>query len=163
MLHFVNTSSSKISQTLQSTTQKSHQRTKISLSKKTQFFPLKKIFFRSTYEARTEKELAVLKRYFSAEDIKLEKSKFLDIILYSKDQIQKENEAMGNTDPNKDIDYDWGIVSIKAQDSDSEIPMEPITAMRNALGKDQGGSGVPLDRDEYQRSVDFWNLHAIVK
>lgn len=87
----------------------------------------------------------------------------MDIILYSKEQVQKENEAMGNTDPNKDIDYDWGIVSIKAQNCDSEIPMEPITAMRNALGKDQGGSGVPLDRDEYMKSVQFWDLHAIVK
>ena len=70
---------------------------------------------------------------------------------------------MGNTDPNVDIDYDWGIVSIKAQDQDSEIPMEPITAMRNALGKDQGGSGVALDRDYYLSSVEFWNVHALVK
>ena len=41
---------------------------------------------------------------------------------------------MGNTDPNKEFDYDWGVVSIKAQDIDYEIPMEPITAMRNSLG-----------------------------
>jgi hypothetical protein len=27
-----------------------------------------------------------------------------------------------------------------------ETPMEPITMMRNALGKTEGGSGVPLDR-----------------
>jgi len=29
---------------------------------------------------------------------------------------------------------------------DSEIPMDPITIMRNALGKEEGGSGVKLDR-----------------
>jgi hypothetical protein len=105
----------------------------------------------------------VLKRWFEGSDIKLPKAEFLDIILYSKDQIQQENESMGNTDPNKDIDYDWGIVSIKAQGLDHEIPMEPITAMRNALGKDQGGSGVALDREYYTACVEFWNKHAIVK
>jgi hypothetical protein len=42
---------------------------------------------------------------------------------------------MGNTDPNKDIDYDYGIVSVKLQDADKETPMDPITMMRNALGK----------------------------
>lgn len=70
---------------------------------------------------------------------------------------------MGGVDPNKEIDYDWGIVSIKAQGIDSEIPMEPITAMRNALGKDQGGSGVPLDTEYYKKCVDFWNKHALVQ
>lgn len=53
---------------------------------------------------------------------------------------------MGNVDPNKSIDYDWGVVSIKPQNLDHEIPMDPITMMRNALGKEEGGSGVPLDR-----------------
>lgn len=43
---------------------------------------------------------------------------------------------MGNVDPNKDIDYEWGVVSIKPQNLDREIPMDPITMMRNALGKD---------------------------
>lgn len=93
----------------------------------------------------------------------MEKAEYLDIILYSKEQVQKENEAMGNTDPNGNLDYDWGVVSIKAQNLGAEIPMEPITAMRNALGKDQGGSGVPLNREEYQKSADFWSKHAIVK
>ena len=41
----------------------------------------------------------------------------------------------GNVDPNKDVDYDFGIVSVKPQDLDSETPMDPITIMRNALGK----------------------------
>ena len=43
---------------------------------------------------------------------------------------------MGTTDPNADVDYDYGIVSIKPQDVENECPMNPITAMRNALGKD---------------------------
>jgi Protein of unknown function (DUF3228) len=56
----------------------------------------------------------------------------------------------------------WGIVSIKAQDVDYELPMTPITAMRNALGKDQGGSGVPLDREQYMQAVSYWKDHANV-
>jgi len=54
----------------------------------------------------------------------------------------------------------WGIVSIKAQPVDHELPMTPITAMRNALGKDQGGSGVPLDREKYMEAVNYWKDHA---
>lgn len=42
------------------------------------------------------------------------------------------------------------------QDEEFETPMQPITMMRNALGKDEGGSGVPLDRDTYMKSVSYW-------
>ena len=78
-----------------------------------------------------------------------QRAAYLDIILYSKQQVQMEKEAMATADPNADLDYEYGIVSIKPQDEDVECPMQPITAMRNALGKDQGGSGVPLDRVKY--------------
>lgn len=35
-------------------------------------------------------------------------------------------------DPNKDISYEWGVVSVKTQNEDFEIPMEPIT-MSNSI------------------------------
>ena len=54
----------------------------------------------------------------------------------------------------------WGIVSVKAQDVDVELPMNPATMLRNALGKEEGGSGVALDRQKYQQSVDYWKTHA---
>jgi hypothetical protein len=57
----------------------------------------------------------------------------------------------------------WGIVSIKPQNSTSELPMQPITMLRNALGKDQGGSGVELSREKYNESVAFWKEHAQVR
>jgi len=41
-----------------------------------------------------------------------------------------------------------------------EMPMAPITMMRNALGVAEGGSGVPLDPEAYRRSVAFWSAHA---
>jgi len=70
---------------------------------------------------------------------------------------------MGNTDPNADIDYDYGIISIKPQSIDSEIGMNPITMMRNALGVEHGGSGVTLEFEKYKASVNFWDKHALIK
>ena len=119
---------------------------------------------RSQYIARNDKELPVLQRYIPLELIggqdKLPVAKYLDLILYSREQIRKENESMGN-----EVDGEtapWGIVSIKAQDVDYELPMNPITVMRNSLGKEHGGSGVPLDRDAYMESVSYWKDHVVV-
>lgn len=46
---------------------------------------------------------------------------------------------------------------------DYEIPMDPITMMRNALGKEEGGSGVKLEFEKYMESVKFWEKHASAK
>jgi hypothetical protein len=43
-----------------------------------------------------------------------------------------------------------------------ETPMQPITALRNALGQAEGGSGVPVDRVKYAQAVAFWERHAPV-
>jgi hypothetical protein len=124
---------------------------------------------RSKYEARNDKELPVLTRYFCRELLEQSKSsdedvfpvaKYLDLILYSREQINKENEAMGKS-PDAET-APWGIVSIKAQDIDKELPMTPITAMRNALGKEEGGSGVPIDRKKYVEAYEYWKDHATV-
>jgi len=34
--------------------------------------------------------------------------------------------------------------------------------MRNALGKEEGGNGIALDKKKYAESVEFWNEHIIV-
>ena len=57
----------------------------------------------------------------------------------------------------------WGIISVKGQLCDYELPMQPITVMRNALGKEHGGSGVPLDFAKYTESVDFWKKFVALK
>ena len=49
------------------------------------------------------------------------------------------------------------------QDVDYELPMQPITMMRNALGAEEGGSGVALSREAYSASVAFWAAHAPLK
>ena len=104
---------------------------------------------RSAYEARTPAELPVLVRWF--EGLEPPVAKYLVPILYDREQLAKEGTA---------IDADWGIVGCLYTMAPEEIPMVPITMMRNALGVDEGGSGVPIDRDAYARSVAFWSAHA---
>jgi hypothetical protein len=48
----------------------------------------------------------------------------------------------------------------QAQDEPYETPMQPITMLRNALGREEGGSGVALDRRAYEASVAYWEAHA---
>jgi len=95
-------------------------------------------------------------RWLDATKVKQKKAKYLDIILYTKEQIQLELKATKKKDANKDVDYEYVIVGIKPQDEDFETPMLPITMMRNASGKDQGGSGVPIDPVKYKESVEYW-------
>jgi len=113
----------------------------------------------SGYQARRKEELPVLNRWFPAEKVDKPVAKYLDIILYSREQIIKESAAMGQPAPAQQ--EPWGIVSIKAQDEPYELPMSPITMMRNTL-IEEGGSGVPIDRAAYMRAVEYWDKHAAI-
>lgn len=114
---------------------------------------------KSGYVARRDGELAVLERWF--EGLEPPRAGFLDVILYSKEQLDREAaEGPDNEDP---PDCDWGIVSIIGTLEPTEPPMPPITQMRNSLGRGEGGSGVAIDRDAYERAVAFWEAHAAVR
>ena len=104
---------------------------------------------RSAYEARNREELAVLVRWF--EGIEPPVAAYLVPILYSAEQLAREGSP---------IEGDWGIVGCLYTMEPAEIPMVPITMMRNTLGVEEGGSGVPMDREAYRRSVAFWERHA---
>ena len=104
---------------------------------------------RTAYEARTKDELPVLVRWFEGVDPPV--ADYLVPILYSRAQLAKEGAP---------IEAEWGVVGCLYTSMPQEIPMAPITMMRNALGVDEGGSGVALDRDAYRRSVAFWEAHA---
>lgn len=81
---------------------------------------------RSGYGARTPSELPVLQRWFSAADVgPLMPAKYLDLILYSREQLVKERAATGRSDAPPLPDAPWGIISVKAQDADFELPMQP--------------------------------------
>lgn len=104
---------------------------------------------RSGYEARSTSELPVLVRWFEGVDPPV--ANWLIVILYDRAQMAKEGTP---------IDADWGIVGCMYTMAPEETPMAPITMMRNALGVAEGGSGVPIDRVAYARSVAFWERHA---
>lgn len=114
---------------------------------------------KSGYKARRESELAVLERWF--EGFEAPRAAFLDVILYSHGQLVA--EAAEGPEPEDVPDCDWGIVSIIGTLEPSEPPMPPITQLRNALGRAEGGSGVAIDRVAYLRAVDFWERHASVR
>lgn len=103
----------------------------------------------SAYEARNSNELPVLVRWF--EGVEPPVAAYLIAILYDRAQMAKEGTP---------VDADWGVVGCLYTMTPEETPMTPITIMRNALGVEEGGSGVPIDREAYRRSVEFWERHA---
>ena len=116
---------------------------------------------RSGYGARSSAELAVLTRWFSALDVEAPRATHLDVILYSREQLELERAAVPSKGERPPLpNAPWGIISVKAQNEDYETPMQPITMMRNALGREHGGSGVPLEKDKYDASVAYWSRHA---
>lgn len=115
---------------------------------------------RSGYQARRDGELPVLTRWF--EGLEPPRATHLDLVLYSYDQLVQ--ESAGKPESERDVpEAAWSIVSINGELQPAESPMPPLTMMRNALGKDQGGSGFPLDTAQYLRSVEFWSTHAVVQ
>ena len=124
----------------------------------------------SKYDSRQKNELPVLIRYIDLKTINKEEipdALFLDLILYSKEQIISEMKEMKAEE--KEInemiekDFDWGIISIKPLNIGHELPFVPITIMRNSLGKNEGGSGVPIDRKKYMEGVEFWSKNVELK
>lgn len=120
--------------------------------------PANAAHLRSGYRARREGERAVLERWF--EGIEAPVAAWLDVILYSHAQLLAEAADYGHDDV---PDCDWGIVSIIGTLEPREPPMPPITQMRNALGRAEGGSGRPIDPARYDEAVAFWERHAPVR
>ncbi len=118
-----------------------------------------KSLLQSGYVARRDGELAVLERWF--EGLEPPKAAYLDVILYSKEQLDA--EAADGPDNDNPPDCEWGIVSIIGTLQAVEPPMPPITQMRNGLGRKEGGSGVPIDSKAYEAAVAFWETHAAVR
>lgn len=106
------------------------------------------------YVSRRETELPVLTRYFPRGSVQPEVAPYLDLILYSAEQLRSEGVV---------INEEWGIVSINSCTEPLESPMGPTTMLRNALGKEQGGSGVELDEAAYLNAVHYWTQWANVK
>jgi len=132
------------------------------------------IYIREGYSSRTEDELAVHSVWLDL-PVSAPRAKYTVSILYSKAQIDKEAiatykkkvekggiDSIGLERP-EPFEADWGVVAILGQMTPREEPMKPITMMRNALGVEEGGSGVPIDREAYKKSVKFWSENLTVK
>lgn len=121
---------------------------------------------KSGYVSRRPEELGVLSRWFPKSKVHhlLKPAKYLDLILYSREQIAKENAAMkrdGSEPVINPEEPEWGLISVKAQDVPRELPMTPITMMRNTLIS-EGGSGVAIDRAAYGGAVEYWQKNAMI-
>lgn len=101
--------------------------------------PENRHLLQTAYSRRRPEELPVLSRWFRLQDVQpVPQAKFLDCILYSREQLMKEYQAMPEKGNSKDLPQaPWGIISVKAQDEDYETPMQPITIMRNSLGREK--------------------------
>lgn len=116
-------------------------------------------YLRSGYSSRRTGELPVLSRWFDL-PLPAPKAKYLIVVVYSKEQLESEAAARGEE---LMFDANWGVVAILGQSHDEEEPMPPATMLRNALGKEEGGSGIAIDPDKYDEAVEFWKRHAIIK
>ena len=97
--------------------------------------PQNEALLRSGYEARTDQELPVLGRWFPADTAPQPLvAAFLDVILYSREQIRKEAAAMPMGQREDAEEAPWGIISVKAQDVAYELPMQPITVRGGGPG-----------------------------
>ena len=139
-------------------------------------------YIRSGYSARRDNELPVFSRWLEL-PITTPRAEYLMFVLYDKEQIDKEakveyekeiekykkgnplNRTTISTPPIKPepFDADWGVVAILGQSHSDEEKMQPATMLRNALGMEEGGSGTPLNKEEYLKSVEFWSNNIIVK
>ncbi|TXG80176.1 MAG: DUF3228 family protein [Spirochaetes bacterium] len=121
-----------------------------------------KLFIKSGYSSRTEKELEVLSRWVKLPFwYKKPKAEYLVFVVYSREQLIKElksDDVLGLSD-----DCEWGIVAILGTSQPNPDPMPPITIMRNALGVEEGGNGAKLDHSLYNESVEFWKNNILIK
>lgn len=126
-------------------------------------------YIRHGYSSRNDRELPVLTRWFEL-PTGVPLAEYLVVVVYSRKQLLEEHQMQWATDMNSDVpefelaeDDEWGVVAILGQSHPGEEPMNPVTMMRNALGKEEGGSGTPLDKEKYAKSVLFWQNNVNVK
>lgn len=105
------------------------------------------------YEARHEGELPVLVEW--VEGVEIVPAPYIHLVVYGSEQMKLEGEETQ--------DYDYLIVSIQTGQLEKIEPMKPITAMRNVLGIEFGGSGIALDEQAYQESIHFWQKYISIR
>lgn len=125
-------------------------------------------YVQSSYSSRRPEELAVLSRWIEfpkTANYKAPSAEWIGLVLYSREQLLEEFNKQPASDVKFELseDCEYGIVAIMGLTDHKMEPMPPITHLRNALGKEQGGNGEPIDIVEYNESVEFWQNHILVK
>lgn len=125
---------------------------------------------RSTYEARGPHDLPLLTRWCLLEDVIndeccIDKARYLQVTMYSAEYIIRDNMQRGRGISNCGdiVNCNWGVISIKGVNDKREVPMTPATIMKNALPRECGGLGVPLDMNKYRESIQYWETHVTVR
>jgi Protein of unknown function (DUF3228) len=114
-----------------------------------------KHLLKSVMKKRREGEEEYESVYFPGGSVEELPSDHLSIILYSKEQVEKES---GKDNFDKSTGADWEIVSVNSDPYSYVTPMCPITMKRNASGI--GGSGHQHTEEEFKESERFWSEHA---
>ena len=76
----------------------------------------------------------------------------IDLVLYRDDVLK---ETLENS-----VDADWELIAFMAIPKKIDMPMGPVTMMRNQLQK-SGGTKGDYSSEEWANSVDFWQRYAI--
>ena len=83
------------------------------------------------------------------------KTKNVDLILYRNDVLKETNENETNTE--------WELISFHAiPDGINDLPMGPITMMRNQLELEGGTKGI-YSSEQWAESVNFWQKYCFLK
>ena len=117
--------------------------------------PGNKKFLKKEKTKRREEEEEYEHLYFDSKDIKGIPSHHVALILYTKEQLEKEKESHTGAD--------FDLISINAEISEEGAPISPETLRRNIKGPEYGGSGHQHTKKEISRSEKFWDDHALIK
>ncbi len=110
-------------------------------------------YIRSGFFARKEGEFDTFSRWIEL-PVSVPKAKYLMVVLYNREQINKEaiadyNKKIANggidsigLEKPEPFDGDWGVVAILGQNNPEEEPMKPATFDRNYMPIEFGGSGM---------------------
>ena len=109
------------------------------------------------YESRAPGELRMPTRSIPCLGDMRERARFLQVILYSDEQLAKEDTEK----PNREFEHNlWSVVLYRGQNTDKKLPMEDSTMLRNALEIDEGGSAVPIDPKAWEECISHWEEYV---
>lgn len=79
-------------------------------------------------------------------------AKTAKIVLYRHDVLEEGNEAS--------CDAEWEIVSLNASPVEGEMPMHPITMMRNMMVR-PGGTAATYTAEQFCEAIHFWSTRVM--